>query len=196
MALREIMIWIIQAVLFGIGIGFAGLAAHLAGPLLATAFAIDELIPTAFVSFAVLAGLGWEALSKENPRLVMVRVSGWGQDGPYRDRPGFGTMVEAMSGFAATTGPAESPTLPSFPMADMVAAQAGAVAPFQSRARSRTAAFSYCRTRRGGRAMARSLDETRARRSKSPSRVKPPRHASASQRTLSARSSPRSATRD
>ena len=58
----------------------------------------------------------------------MVRVSGWGQDGPYRDRPGFGTMVEAMTGFAATTGPADSPTLPSFPMADMVAAQAGAVA--------------------------------------------------------------------
>jgi hypothetical protein len=59
MALREIMIWIIQAVLFGIGIGFAGLTAHLAGPLLATAFAIDELIPTALVFFAVAAGLGW-----------------------------------------------------------------------------------------------------------------------------------------
>jgi hypothetical protein len=59
MALREIMIWIIQAVLFGIGIGFAGLTAHLAGPLLATAFAIDELIPTAIVFFAVTAGLGW-----------------------------------------------------------------------------------------------------------------------------------------
>jgi len=59
MALRDMMVWIIQAVLFGIGIGFAGLAAHLAGPLLATAFAIDELIPTAFVFFAVTAGLGW-----------------------------------------------------------------------------------------------------------------------------------------
>jgi len=59
MALRDIMIWIIQAVLFGIGIGFAGLTAHLAGPLLATAFAIDELIPTAIVSFAVVAVLGW-----------------------------------------------------------------------------------------------------------------------------------------
>jgi hypothetical protein len=59
MALREIMIWIIQAVLFGIGIGFAGLMAHLAGPLLAAAFAIDELIPTAIVFFAVAAGLGW-----------------------------------------------------------------------------------------------------------------------------------------
>jgi hypothetical protein len=59
MALREIMIWIIQAVLFGIGIGFAGLTAHLAGPLLAAAFAVDELIPTAIVFFAVAAGLGW-----------------------------------------------------------------------------------------------------------------------------------------
>jgi hypothetical protein len=58
MALREIMIWIVQAALFGIGIGFAGLTAHLAGPLLATALAIDELIPTAVVFFAVAAGLG------------------------------------------------------------------------------------------------------------------------------------------
>jgi hypothetical protein len=59
MALQEIMIWIVQAVLFGIGIGVALLTAHLAGPLLATAFAIDELIPTAIVFFAVAAGLGW-----------------------------------------------------------------------------------------------------------------------------------------
>jgi crotonobetainyl-CoA:carnitine CoA-transferase CaiB-like acyl-CoA transferase len=85
---------------------------------------IENYVPGTFEKW----GLGWDALSKANPRLVMVRVSGWGQDGPYRDRPGFGTMVEAMSGFAATTGPPESPTLPSFPMADMVAAQAGAVA--------------------------------------------------------------------
>lgn len=59
MALRDIMIWIVQAVLFGIGIGVALLTAHLAGPLLATAFAIDELIPTAIVFFAMAAGLGW-----------------------------------------------------------------------------------------------------------------------------------------
>ena len=85
---------------------------------------IENYLPGTFEKW----GLGWDALSNENPRLVMVRVSGWGQDGPYRDRPGFGTMVEAMSGFAATTGPAESPTLPSFPMADMVAALAGASA--------------------------------------------------------------------
>jgi crotonobetainyl-CoA:carnitine CoA-transferase CaiB-like acyl-CoA transferase len=85
---------------------------------------IENYVPGTFEKW----GLGWDALSLANPRLVMVRVSGWGQDGPYRDRPGFGTMVEAMTGFAATTGPADSPTLPSFPMADMVAAQAGAVA--------------------------------------------------------------------
>jgi crotonobetainyl-CoA:carnitine CoA-transferase CaiB-like acyl-CoA transferase len=85
---------------------------------------IENYVPGTFEKW----GLGWDALSLVNPRLVMVRVSGWGQDGPYRDRPGFGTMVEAMSGFAATTGPADGPTLPSFPMADMVAAQAGAVA--------------------------------------------------------------------
>ena len=59
MLLRDMMVWIIQAVLFGIGIGFAGLTAHLAGPLLAAVFAIDELIPTAIVFFAVAALLGW-----------------------------------------------------------------------------------------------------------------------------------------
>lgn len=86
---------------------------------------IENFVPGTFERW----GLGWDVLSADNPRLVFVRVSGWGQDGPYRDRPGFGTMVEAMSGFAATTGPADGPpTLPSFPMADMVAALAGASA--------------------------------------------------------------------
>jgi hypothetical protein len=59
MALRIIMIWLLQGVLFGIGIGLAGLTAHLAGPLLAQAFAIHELIPTAVVFFAAAAGIGW-----------------------------------------------------------------------------------------------------------------------------------------
>jgi hypothetical protein len=59
MLFRTIAIWTIQAVLFGIGIGFAGLTAHLAGSHLATAFAINELIPTAAVFFAVAAGLAW-----------------------------------------------------------------------------------------------------------------------------------------
>src|SRR5260370_15095956 len=86
---------------------------------------IENFVPGTFEKW----GLGWDVLSAENPRLVFARVSGWGQDGPYRDRPGFGTMVEAMSGFAAATGPADRPpTLPSFPMADMVAALARAAA--------------------------------------------------------------------
>jgi crotonobetainyl-CoA:carnitine CoA-transferase CaiB-like acyl-CoA transferase len=83
---------------------------------------IENFVPGTFERW----GLGWDVLSAENPRLVFARVSGWGQDGPYRDRPGFGTMVEAMSGFAHTTGEPEGPpTLPSFPMADMIAALAG-----------------------------------------------------------------------
>ena len=49
-------------------------------------------------------GLGPEILHERNPGLIIVRVSGWGQDGPYRDRPGFGTLVESMSGYAARTG--------------------------------------------------------------------------------------------
>jgi crotonobetainyl-CoA:carnitine CoA-transferase CaiB-like acyl-CoA transferase len=86
---------------------------------------IENYVPGTFERW----GLGWDVLAAENPRLVFARVSGWGQDGPYRERPGFGTMVEAMSGFAHTTGEADGPpTLPSFPMADMVAAFAGCTA--------------------------------------------------------------------
>ena len=58
-------------------------------------------------------GLGPETLHRRNPGLIVVRVSGWGQDGPYRDRPGFGTLVESMSGYAARTGfPDREPALP------------------------------------------------------------------------------------
>jgi crotonobetainyl-CoA:carnitine CoA-transferase CaiB-like acyl-CoA transferase len=74
-------------------------------------------------------GVGWDILNAINPRLVMVRVSGFGQTGPYRNRPGFGTLAEAMSGFAHITGdPDGPPTLPPFGLADGVAAQYGAVA--------------------------------------------------------------------
>jgi hypothetical protein len=59
MLFRDLMIWTAQALLFCIGIGIAGLTAHLAGPLLAAAFAIDELIPMAIVFFAVAAAHGW-----------------------------------------------------------------------------------------------------------------------------------------
>src|SRR5437899_114712 len=58
-------------------------------------------------------GLGPEVLQARNPRLVIVRVSGWGQDGPYRDRPGFGTLVESMSGYAARTGFADREPVPT-----------------------------------------------------------------------------------
>lgn len=74
-------------------------------------------------------GLGPEILHRRNPALVIVRVSGWGQDGPYRDRPGFGTLVESMSGYAARTGFADrEPVLPPTALADMVAGLYGAFA--------------------------------------------------------------------
>ena len=73
--------------------------------------------------------LGWDMLSATNPGLVMVRVSGFGQDGPYSGRPGFGTLAEAMSGFAHLNGyPDGPPTLPPFALADGVAGCVGAFA--------------------------------------------------------------------
>ncbi|MEU2557969.1 CoA transferase [Streptomyces longispororuber] len=66
--------------------------------------------------------LGWDELSAANPRLVLARVTGFGQFGPYARRPGFGTLAEAMSGFAAVTGePGGPPTLPPFGLADSIA---------------------------------------------------------------------------
>ncbi len=74
-------------------------------------------------------GLGYDELSRINPRLVLTRVTGFGQIGPYAGRPGFGTLAEAMSGFAAITGePDGPPTLPPFGLADGIAALAGAFA--------------------------------------------------------------------
>jgi crotonobetainyl-CoA:carnitine CoA-transferase CaiB-like acyl-CoA transferase len=74
-------------------------------------------------------GLGWEDLSMLNPRLVMVRVTGFGQSGPYSARPGYGTLAESMSGFAHLNGyPDGPPTLPPLALADGVAACVGAFA--------------------------------------------------------------------
>jgi crotonobetainyl-CoA:carnitine CoA-transferase CaiB-like acyl-CoA transferase len=74
-------------------------------------------------------GLGWDELSARNPRLVLARVSGFGQTGPYAGRPGFGTLAEAMSGFAALNGePDGPPLLPPLALADGVAALATAFA--------------------------------------------------------------------
>ena len=69
--------------------------------------------------------IGPAELHARNPGLVIARVTGFGQEGPYRRRPGFGTLAESMSGFAAITGPADGPpTLPPFGLADGITALA------------------------------------------------------------------------
>src|ERR1044071_6742060 len=74
-------------------------------------------------------GLGPDVLLGLNPRLIVVRVSGFGQTGPYAPLPGFGTLVEAMSGVGARTGfPAPEPVLPPLALADMIAGLYGAFA--------------------------------------------------------------------
>jgi len=97
---------------------------------------LARLIPTAalFVeSFrpGTLENMGFapETLFERNPKLVVVRISGWGQDGPYCRRPGFGTLVEGMSGFASFNGFADrEPVLPPMYLADTVAGLYGAAA--------------------------------------------------------------------
>ena len=74
-------------------------------------------------------GLSPARLHAANPRLVIVRISGWGQTGPYAERPGFGTLVEAFSGFAQRNGfPDKPPALPNLGLADMIAGLSGAFA--------------------------------------------------------------------
>jgi len=74
-------------------------------------------------------GLAPETLFECNPKLIIVRISGWGQDGPYKQRPGFGTLVEGMSGFASCNGFADrEPVLPPMYLADTVAGLYGAAA--------------------------------------------------------------------
>jgi crotonobetainyl-CoA:carnitine CoA-transferase CaiB-like acyl-CoA transferase len=74
-------------------------------------------------------GLSPEVLLAINPDLIVVRISGFGQTGPYAQNPGFGTLVEAMSGFAARTGfPDREPVLPPLALADMISGIFGAQA--------------------------------------------------------------------
>ena len=74
-------------------------------------------------------GLSPDALLAANPRLVVVRVSGWGQTGPFRHKPGFGTLVEGYAGFAAINGFADrEPVLPPMFMADAYAGLYGLTA--------------------------------------------------------------------
>jgi formyl-CoA transferase len=94
---------------------------------LVTAF--DVLIESFRFGYLEKLGLGPDALHAINPRLVVVRVSGFGQTGPYAKRPGFGTLVEAMSGFADRNGFEDrEPVLPPLAMADMIAGLYGAMA--------------------------------------------------------------------
>jgi crotonobetainyl-CoA:carnitine CoA-transferase CaiB-like acyl-CoA transferase len=74
-------------------------------------------------------GLDFESLAPLNPRLIMLSVSAFGQTGPYSPRAGFGTLAEAMSGYAHVTGQSDGPpTLPAFGLADAVTGLCGAYA--------------------------------------------------------------------
>ena len=74
-------------------------------------------------------GIGPDVLLERNPKLVIMRVSGWGQTGLYAHKPGFGSLVEAMSGFAAMNGFADRPpVLPPLALADMIAGLYGSFA--------------------------------------------------------------------
>ncbi|PAQ07660.1 CaiB/BaiF CoA transferase family protein [Mesorhizobium temperatum] len=74
-------------------------------------------------------GLSYDILLETNPKLVILSITAWGHNGPYRDKPGFGTLVEAMSGFASMLGfPDRPPTLPPIPIADMITGLYGALA--------------------------------------------------------------------
>ncbi len=73
-------------------------------------------------------GLGWAELSKVNPRLIMVRLSGFGQDGPYRDRPGFGSIGESMAGLRYITGyPDRPPVRVGVSIGDSIASLHGVI---------------------------------------------------------------------
>ncbi|MBM7808735.1 crotonobetainyl-CoA:carnitine CoA-transferase CaiB-like acyl-CoA transferase [Geodermatophilus bullaregiensis] len=88
-------------------------------------------------------GLGYDVLSAENPGLVLTRVSGFGQTGPYRERPGFGTVAETVSGYAFVNGwPDTPPTSPPFGFADSIAGLSAAFG-------TTTALFNRSRTGRG-----------------------------------------------
>jgi crotonobetainyl-CoA:carnitine CoA-transferase CaiB-like acyl-CoA transferase len=89
----------------------------------------DVLIESFRYRYLEKLGIAPDRLLERNPKLVVVRVSGFGQTGPYAKRPGFGTLVEAMSGFASRNGFEDrEPVLPPLAMADMIAGLYGALA--------------------------------------------------------------------
>jgi crotonobetainyl-CoA:carnitine CoA-transferase CaiB-like acyl-CoA transferase len=86
---------------------------------------VENFVPGSLEKY----GLGPEWLHSINEKLIIVRVSGWGQTGPFKLKPGFGSLVEAMSGFAAMNGFADRPpVLPPMALADMIAGLYGAMA--------------------------------------------------------------------
>lgn len=86
---------------------------------------IENFRPGTFESWH----LSYQELAAENPGLVMLRISGFGQDGPYMHRPGYGALAEASGGLAYMTGDADGPpTLPGVPVADPLAGTMGAAA--------------------------------------------------------------------
>src|SRR6185503_15162260 len=89
----------------------------------------DVMIESFRFRYLERLGVGPDLLLERNPKLVLARVSGFGQTGPYAKRPGFGTLVEAMSGFASRNGfDDREPVLPPLAMADMIAGLYGALA--------------------------------------------------------------------
>jgi formyl-CoA transferase len=85
-------------------------------------------------------GLGMDSLQSLNPKLVVVRISGWGQTGAFAHKGGFGSLIEAMSGFAAMNGhPDRPPVLPPFAMADSVAGIYGSTLALAALHRQKTA---------------------------------------------------------
>ncbi|KAA0890761.1 CaiB/BaiF CoA-transferase family protein [Pusillimonas sp. ANT_WB101] len=73
-------------------------------------------------------GLGYETLSVQNPRLIMLRISGYGQTGPMRDLPGYGVVAEAMGGFRYITGePGKAPVRPGISIGDSLSALHGVI---------------------------------------------------------------------
>ncbi len=82
----------------------------------------DVLVENFSPGTAHRLGMGWEDISPLNPRLVYCSLSGFGQDGPYRDRPGLDPILQAISGVMSVTGlPGEEPRMIGTPLADVMA---------------------------------------------------------------------------
>jgi formyl-CoA transferase len=72
--------------------------------------------------------LGWEVLQRDNPKLILVRISGYGQTGPYRERPGFAAIAEAFAGLRHITGfPDRPPVRPNLSIGDTIASLHGVI---------------------------------------------------------------------